>query len=363
MTLLVIYVVFAISISFMCSILEAVLLSITPSYTATLEETQPETARKVKMLKDDVDRPLAAILSLNTVAHTAGAAGAGAQAASVFGDASIAVFSAVLTLLILVLSEIIPKTLGAMYWRGFTPLAARILPPMIWSMWPLVKMSQLITRILSRGRPQPPVSREEIAAMADIGHREGVIDKGDSKVFRNLLRFDRLTVADIMTPRTVVLALEQKSTIDDVIARKADLKFSRIPIFDRSIDQVAGFVLKTDILYEALDGKGDTQLQDIRRELNSVTEAMPLEELFDFLIHKDRHLALVVDEFGGTAGLVTLEDLIETLIGEEIVDEVDSITDLQAYARQRWSERHGSAERGPAEDERQRPDAPALPLS
>ncbi|AOG10687.1 CNNM domain-containing protein [Agrobacterium sp. RAC06] len=340
MTLLVLYVAIAISISFVCSILEAVLLSITPSYTATLEATQPETARKVKMLKDDVDRPLAAILSLNTVAHTAGAAGAGAQAAHVFGDAAIAVFSAVLTLLILVLSEIIPKTLGAMYWRAFTPLAARILPPMIWSMWPLVKMSQLITRLLSRGRPQPPVSRDEIAAMADIGHREGVIDKGDSKVFRNLLKFDRLTVADIMTPRTVVYALEQKLTIDAVIARKADLKFSRIPVFDGSIDQVAGFVLKTDILYEALDGKGGTRLQDMKRDLEAVTESMPLEELFDFLIHKDRHVALVVDEFGGTAGIVTLEDLIETLIGEEIVDEFDSIADLQAHARQKWSDRN-----------------------
>ncbi|PWV95356.1 CBS domain containing-hemolysin-like protein [Hoeflea marina] len=340
MTLLVIYVVLAVGISFVCSILEAVLLSITPSYTATLEETQPETARKVKMLKDDVDRPLAAILSLNTVAHTAGAAGAGAQAASVFGDASIAIFSAVLTLLILVVSEIIPKTIGAMYWRGFTPLAARILPVMIWSMWPLVKMSQVITRILSRGRPQPPVSREEIAAMADIGHREGVIDKGDSKVFRNLLRFDRLTVTDIMTPRTVLLAFEQTSTIDDAIARKDDLRFSRIPIFHGSIDQVTGFVLKTDILYAALDGKGGTSLQEIRRDLPTVKEAMLLEELFDFLVHEERHVALVVDEFGGTSGIVTLEDLIETLIGEEIIDEGDSVPDLQAYARQRWSERH-----------------------
>ncbi|SIR09388.1 Hemolysin, contains CBS domains [Rhizobium sp. RU33A] len=343
MTLLVLYVAIAIAISFMCSILEAVLLSITPSYTATLEATQPETARKVKMLKDDVDRPLAAILSLNTVAHTAGAAGAGAQAAYVFGDGAIAIFSAVLTLLILVLSEIIPKTLGAMYWRGFTPLAARILPAMIWSMWPLVKMSQLITRLLSSGRPQPPVSRDEIAAMADIGHREGVIDKGDSMVFRNLLKFDRLTVADIMTPRTVVFALEQMSTIDDAIARKAELKFSRIPVFDASIDQVTGFVLKTDILYEAVDDKGGTLLQDMKRSLHAVTEAMPLDELFDFLIHKDRHVALVVDEFGGTAGIVTLEDLIETLIGEEIVDELDSIPDLQAHARQKWSDRRGKS--------------------
>lgn len=340
MTLLIIYVALAIGVSFLCSMLEAVLLSITPTYTATIERSKPEVARKIQELKDDVDRPLAAILSLNTVAHTVGAAGAGAQAAIVFGEASIAIFSAVLTLLILVLSEIIPKTIGAMYWKSFAPMAARILPVLIWSMWPLVKMSQLITRVLSRGEPQPPISREEIVAMADIGHREGVIDRGDSKVVANLLKFDRLTVKDIMTPRTVVFALDQNTTIKETVSRRHELKFSRIPVFDDSIDNVTGFVLKTDILFDAVDGHGEKRLAELGRNLGTVVESTSLDELFDKLVHNDRHVALVIDAYGGTAGIVTLEDLIETLIGEEIVDELDGVADLQAYARKRWSERH-----------------------
>lgn len=343
MTLLIIFIVLAISVSFICSLLEAVLLSITPTYTATIQQSNPGVAAKIKVLKDDVDRPLAAILSLNTVAHTVGAAGAGAQAALVFGEASVVAFSIVLTLLILVLSEIIPKTLGAMYWRSFAPMAARILPVLIWSMWPLVKMSQLITRILARGEPPPPISRAEIVAMADIGHREGVIDRGDSKVVSNLLKFDRLTVEDIMTPRTVVFALEEGTTIAEIIERKQDLRFSRIPIYSGSIDKVTGFVLKTDILFELVDGHGEKPLTALKRDLGTVAETVSLEELFDILVHKDRHVALVVDPYGGTAGIVTLEDLIETLIGEEIVDEKDSIADLQAHARKRWSERHAKA--------------------
>ncbi len=339
MTLLIIFVALAIGVSFFCSLLEAALLSITPTYTVTIAQSNPRVATKINELKNDVDRPLAAILSLNTVAHTVGAAGAGAQAAIVFGEASIAVFSAILTLLILVLSEIIPKTLGAIYWKSFAPFVARVLPALIWSMWPLVKMSQLITQVLSRGEPQPPVSREEIAAMADIGQREGVIDRGDSKVVSNLLKFDRLTVEDIMTPRTVIFALEQDAAIADVISRKQDLAFTRIPIFDGSIDDITGFVLKTDVLFEALDGNGQTRLIELKRDLGTVMEHTPLEELFDTLVHNDRHVALVHDAYGGTAGIVTLEDLIETLIGEEIVDEGDSVADLQAYARKRWSER------------------------
>ncbi|MDP2121191.1 MAG: hemolysin family protein [Hoeflea sp.] len=346
MTLLTLYIALAIGVSFLCSLLEACLLSITPTYTATIKVSRPRMAEKINELKDNIDRPLAAILSLNTVAHTVGAAGAGAQAAIVFGEASIAIFSAVLTLLILVFSEIIPKTLGAMYWKSFAPVAARILPVLIWSMWPLVKLSQAITRLLSRGRLQSPISREEIAAMADIGHREGVIDHGDSKLVGNLLRFDRLTVEDIMTPRTVIFALDQATTVGEAVARKQELRFSRIPIYDGSIDTVTGFILKTDLLFEALDGNAEKRLSRLRRDLGSVFATMSLEDLFDTLVHNDRHVALVVDAYGGTEGIVTLEDLIETLIGEEIVDELDGVADLQAYARKRWNERHARISSG-----------------
>ncbi|WP_417583851.1 CNNM domain-containing protein [Pelagibacterium sp.] len=339
MTLLTIYIVLAIGISFLCSMLEAVLLSITPTYTATIEGEKPRVASRIKELKDDIDRPLSAILSLNTIAHTVGAAGAGAQAQIVFGDAAVTVFSAVLTFLILVLSEIIPKTLGALYWQSFAPSASRILPVLIIVMWPLVKMSQFITRLLSRGEPQPPVTREEIIAMADIGRREGVIDRGDSKVVANLLKFDKLTVKDIMTPRTVAFALDEQTTVREAIERRQDLRFSRVPVYEGSIDTPTGFVLKTDILNLALEEELERTLASFRREITSVVETTPLEELFDILVLKDRHMALVTDDFGGTAGLVTLEDLIETLIGEEIVDEADSVADLQAYARKKWEGR------------------------
>jgi CBS domain containing-hemolysin-like protein len=339
MTLLVIYVLLAIAISFLCSILEAVLLSVTPTYVATIQRAQPNVAQKLQHLKDDIDRPLAAILSLNTIAHTVGAAGAGAQAAFVFGDASVAIFSAILTFLILVLSEIIPKTLGAMYWKRFAPMVPRLLPVLIWSMWPLVKMSQFITRLLSRGEGKYVVTREEIVALADIGHREGIIDKGDSRIVANLLRFDRLTVENIMTPRTVMFALQQDMTIEDTVARKDDLRFTRIPIFERSIDEVTGFVLKTDLLFEVLAGGGDRKLAELKRDLTTVPETMLLDALFDTLLKNDRHIALVTDAYGGTAGVVTIEDVVETLLGEEIVDEADKIEDLQAYARQKWQER------------------------
>lgn len=175
--------------------------------------------------------------------------------------------------------------------------------------------------------------------MADIGRREGVIDRGDSKVVSNLLKFDRLTVKDIMTPRTVAFALDEQTTVGEIMDRRNELHFSRIPVYDGSIDTPTGFVLKTDILNLALEEALDRKLATFRRSVTSVVETTPLEELFDILVHKDRHMALVTDDFGGTAGLVTLEDLIETLLGEEIVDEADSIADLQAYARKKWEER------------------------
>ena len=338
MTLLIFYIVLAIGVSFLCSILEAVLLSVTPSFIAASEEAHPVRAAKLQRLKKEVDRPLAAILSLNTVAHTVGAAGAGAQAAYVFGDSVIAVFSAILTLAILVFSEIIPKTIGATYWKSLTPVLTAVMPPLMWSMWPLVKLSQGITKILG-GSKEGAVSRAEIAAMADVGAREGVVDEGESRVVRNLLRFDRLTVQDIMTPRTVVFALPEASKVGDVLAENPEIRFSRIPVYGETIDDVTGFVLKTDILMKALQKGKRSSLKTLIRQLARVPADMHLQALFEQLLKNDDHIALVQDEFGGTAGVVSLEDVVETLIGLEIVDEVDTIEDLQALARQQWEAR------------------------
>lgn len=339
MILLLFFVSLAIGVSFLCSILEAVLLSVTPSYLAALENDRPALAARVARLKEDIDRPLAAILTLNTIAHTVGAAGAGAQAAVVFGDASLGVFSAILTFLILVLSEIIPKTLGATYWGVLVPIVSRILPPLIWALWPLVKMSQMLTNLISRGRKRHVVSREELSALATVGAREGVVDPSETRIVQNLLRFDALTVSDIMTPRTVVYALPQETTIGALLDDLEAIRFSRIPIYEETVDQVTGFVLKTEILIEAVQDRLDIPVSDLRRDLTHINAATHLRELFELLLENDRHIALVVDEFGGTAGIVTLEDVVETLLGLEIVDEADTIEDLQAQARKQWEER------------------------
>lgn len=339
MTLLIFYVTLAISVSFLCSILEAVILSVSPSFMAALENERPALAARLKNLKDDIDRPLAAILTLNTIAHTVGAAGAGAQAAVVFGDAALGVFSAVLTFLILVLSEIIPKTIGATYWRGLVPIVSNVLPPLIWILWPLVKMSQLLTKLLSNGEKKSVISREELSALATVGAREGVVDASESRIVQNLLRFDALTVADIMTPRTVVYALPAETTVGALVGDLEQVRFSRIPIFDGTIDSVSGFVLKTELLVKAVQGDLEVPVSKLSRELTHVNATMHLRELFELLLQNDRHIALVVDEFGGTDGIVTLEDVVETLLGLEIVDEADAIEDLQAMARKQWEER------------------------
>ena len=337
LTLLVLYITLAIGVSFLCSVLEAVLLSVSPAYVGTLEATNPTAAERLKGLKADVERPLAAILSLNTVAHTIGAAGAGAEAAAYFGDASIGVFSAVLTLGILVLSEIIPKTLGAVYWRGLAPMVARVLPFLIWITLPLVWLSQGITKLIARGEKEGQVSREELAALAQIGTEEGVFDETEGRILRSLFRFNELKTRDVMTPRTVVLAYPETTPLAEVA--RDNTQFSRLPVYGRDRDHVTGLVLRDDVLAAVADGRGDEPASTIARDVLTVPDSLPLPDLFDRLLDRREHLALVVGEYGGTAGVATVEDVIETLLGLEIQDESDAHHDMQTAARERWSER------------------------
>ncbi|MCL7985114.1 MAG: hemolysin family protein [marine benthic group bacterium] len=342
MTLLLLYVALALGVSFLCSIMEAVLLSVPPSYVARLEAEGSVTGRRLAKLKAEVDRPLAAILSLNTIAHTVGAAGAGAQAAVVFGSAWFGVFSAILTFLILVLSEIVPKTLGALYWRALVPWVVRLLVPVMLMMWPLVMLSRGITWLIARGEEAPIVERAEIAALAELGAREGVLRAGESRIVRNLFRFGQIRAEDIMTPRTVLVALPEDETTESALHREELLRFSRLPVYSGSLDNVTGFVLKSDVLLQAARSAGrgqEVKLSELRRPLLTVPESLPLPELFDRLMADGAHLARVVDEFGGTAGLVTMEDVFETLIGLEIVDEVDTVEDMREHARQEWLRR------------------------
>jgi CBS domain containing-hemolysin-like protein len=339
MGLLLLYVALAIGVSFLCSIMEAVLLSVTPSYVAALEREDDPIGERLHEMKENIDRPLSAILSLNTIAHTVGAAGVGAQAAVVFGEAYTGIIAAVLTLLILVLSEIIPKTLGAVYWRTIAPFVVRLLVPTIFSMWPLVKLSQGLTYLLSQDEDEAAFSREEFTAMAELGEEEGVFEEKESRILLNLFRFNSLRVKDVMTPRTVVFDLHEGQTIGDVVEEHDEFRFSRIPVYDDDPDDVTGYVLKDEMLLRAAQEEHDVLLEDIAREILVVRETLPLPDLLERLLDRLEHIALVVDEYGGVAGVVTMEDVVETLLGLEIVDEADSVEDMQALARQQWFKR------------------------
>ncbi len=330
----------AILVSFLCSILEAVILSITPSYVETINQKNPQLGAKMKALKEDIDRPLSAILSLNTIAHTIGAAGVGWQSGQVFkSELALGLVPVVLTLLILILSEIIPKSIGANYWRTLAPYTARVLSFLITVLWPLVWLSQSITRMLARDKSAASISRAEISAMADIGHKEGIFEEGESRVIKNLLRFKQVKIEEVMTPRTVVLAASQEDTVRTIYENADYLRFTRIPIYEEQIDNVTGFVHKHDVLYKMARDEHNLKLKEIKRDLMAVSEKMPVPNLFERLIDEREHIALAVDEYGGVAGIVTMEDVLETLLGIEILDEFDKNKDMRAYAKQKWAQK------------------------
>lgn len=339
MGLLLFYLVLAIGVSFLCSVLEAVLLSITPSYVAVLEKNESKSGKILRDLKEDIDRPLSAILSLNTIAHTIGAAGVGAQAQVVFGNAYVSLTSVVLTLAILVFSEIIPKTLGATYWKKLSGFAARATKILIILTYPLVLLSKGITNLIASEDKQPSVSREEFSAMAELGHEEGVFEKEESNIFKNLIRFNSLRVKDIMTPRIVVVKYPEKIAIKEVMEDQDKLWVSRIPVFENDEENITGYVLKNDVFLKFSKGEGDKQLKDIRREVLIIPENVSIKTLFARLLESQEHIAVVVDEYGGFSGVVTMEDVVETLLGMEIVDEIDAIDDMQKLAREKWRER------------------------
>ncbi len=338
--LLVTYVLLALVFSFLCSVAEAVLLSITPSYVAGLRDSRPRRAALLKRLRqDNVDRSLAAILTLNTIAHTVGAIGSGTKATLVFGSAWFGLFSAVMTLMILFLSEIIPKTLGAVYWRSLTGVTATFVRGLIVSLYPLIIVAEGVTRLIARGKAVHDFSREEFLAMARVGEQSGHLKKDESRIIRNLFRLESLKAKDIMTPRTVVRAIRQDMTVTEALDDDADTPFSRLPLYGDDIDGITGFVLKSDMLLAKARDEGEVKLESLNRDIKTVVETMPLSDLLEYLLNHRQHVALVVDEYGGTAGLVTLEDVVETLLGMEIVDEVDRTEDMQALARRQWAKR------------------------
>jgi CBS domain containing-hemolysin-like protein len=339
MGILLAYVGLALVVSFLCSLWEATLLSVTPSYVAALEKRRVAAGRVLRRLKDDIDRPLAAILTLNTIAHTVGAAGAGAQAAALFGSASVGVFSAILTLTILLLTEILPKTLGAVFWRQLAPGTARVLNWLIPPLWPFVWVSRQMARLIGRGQPASAHWREEFAALAELGSREGVFRAEESRVLKNLFRLGSLRAKHIMTPRIVLFAVQEKETVGDVLREHQEFRFSRIPVYGEDLDDVTGYVLKDDLLLAGARDQHDRRMSALKREIMVVPETLPISQVLERFLDQREHIALVVDEYGGAAGVVSMEDVVETVLGLEIVDEADKHKDMQALAREQWLKR------------------------
>lgn len=338
--LLILFVLLALGISGMCSVAEAVLLSITPSYIAGLRRKKPRRAEKLrKMRQTQVDRSLAAILTMNTIAHTVGAIEAGAQSAVVFGSSWVGIFSAIMTLLILFLSEIIPKTLGAIYWSKLVKATMLFIRALVLLLYPLVLTSEMVTKWISRGKITHRFNREEFIAMAGLGAQTGDIDEHESKIIRNLFRFRSLKVTDIMTPRTVIYALQQETTVSEALDVTMESPFSRFPLYGEDIDDITGFVIKDDLLINKFQSNSNVRLSGFKRKMLAIPMTIFLPHLLETMLDGRQHIALVVDEYGGTKGIVTLEDIIETILGMEIVDEMDDVINMQELARQQWLKR------------------------
>lgn len=330
------YLFLALFVSFLCSIMESVLLSTPQPYLIAQSEKEYKWAKMFFRFKNDIDRPLSAILSLNTVAHTIGAAGVGAEAVKIFGEASFGVVSAILTIMILVFTEVIPKTVGARYWRGLSKITAYTIQVMIWVTYPLVVMASLITRLFEKKENEISTSREEISALTSIGAEEGLLNENEHKIIQNILRLKNVKVTDIMTPRIVAVTTDENTTLEEFNVKKDEYKFTRIPVYSENIENVTGYILRQRAFELIAEGEVTTKLKDIKREIIVVPEVNELFSVWEKLLEKKEHIALIVDEYGGMAGIVTMEDIIETILGLEIVDEKDTVTDMQKYARQRW---------------------------
>lgn len=337
---LLLYIFLSLGISFFCSLMESILLSTPISYINMLEaEGRPGAALLLKY-KESIDRPLAAILSLNTIANTIGAAGVGAQVVAIWGNTYFGIGSAILTLLILVFSEIMPKTIGSNNWRRLCIPVARILKVLIVIMFPFVLLSELLVKILGKKEKEATVSREEVSAMAELAAEEGEFDVSENKIIQNIVRLETVKVEDIMTPQTVVSIAAEEMTVSQFYKNKEYLHYARIPVYaDNDEDHITGYVLRQKVLENVANDKFDIKLSELKRMIVVAEEGQNIATLWETLLNEKEHIALIVDEYGSFTGIVTLEDIIESIFGLEIVDETDSVEDMQQYARTKWKER------------------------
>ena len=334
MGLILLYFLGALSLSFLCSVLEEVLLSTPMSYISMRENQGSKTATLMKQYKNNVDRPVGAILSLNTIAHTIGSAGVGAESIKIFGEQYFGLISAILTLLILVLSEIIPKTIGASYWRSLALPSTRIIRVLILITYPLVLLSELITKVFTPRGNQASMSREEVSAMVDVGTTEGIFRESESKLIKSCIALSGVKARQIMTPSIVVESACQDLTVKDFQAKQS-WSFSRIPVYAGDKDYITGYVLKDAVLKLLSEDQFHVKLSDLKRPILTFREEESVFQIWEKMLEKREHISVIIDEYGGLRGLVTMEDIIETMTGVEIVDEDDVAVDMQALAKEK----------------------------
>lgn len=338
MGLLFVYLLLALVVSFLCSTLESVLMSTTLSYINLRDEEGYKAAGLMKRFKTEPEEALAAILSLNTIANTIGAAGVGRQATEVFGSQWFGLISAIMTLLILVFSEIIPKTMGTTYWKSLMGFTAYTIKGLIFLLYPFVLLIRWITRLFPE-QEEATVSREEVVALANVGEEEGVIEEDENKIIRNIMRLDEIKAYDVMTPRVVCAIAPEKMTLREYYDSDDYDHFSRIPVYTESPEYITGYVLRDDALEDLAEDHFKVTLGKIKRNLPQYNEEMSIGDIFDKMLREKSQIAVVIDEYGCFQGILTLEDIIETIFGLEIIDESDVITDMQQYARERWQMR------------------------
>ena len=340
MALLLTFLLGTLCVSFLCSILESVLMSTPLSFITMKKEQGYKLAGKFLDYKTDTEKPLAAILSLNTIANTIGAAGVGRQATILFGSTWFGIISAITTLLILIFAEIVPKTIGTSYWKNLMGFTTRAISVLIVLMYPLVLLVSLIARMMSNGdEDEASVSREEVTAMANIGVEEGVIDSDENKVIQNIMKLDNVKAYEAMTPRIVVMTAQENMTLKNFYKNDQYLHYSRIPVYGDSPEYITGYILLSDALEGLADDEFDKRLKELKRPISYFKEEESLSTVWEELLKKREQMALIIDEYGCFQGIVTLEDIIETILGLEIIDENDQAIDMQQFARERWERR------------------------
>ena len=335
------YFFLALGVSFLCSLLESIILSITHSHVAVLAKTGSKSSRLLENMKENINKPLAAILTVNTVANVVGAAGVGAQAMKLFGSEWVAILSGLLTLCILIFSEIIPKTLGTVYWRSLAGPAVYMITGLIYMTYPFVFLSNYFSKIFASENHQQKVSRQEVVAMAEMGEDEGSIREKESDIIENLFNLNDVVAEDVMTPRSVVFALQKDSTVGDVVEEHTPIAFSRIPIFDKDMDDILGFIHRYDLVNKQAEDQFHIKMKDILEPIHTVKQEDSIASILDEFVRRRQQIFMVIDEFGTTTGLITLEDAIETLLGVEIVDEHDSVVDMRKLATEKFRSKRG----------------------